>query len=83
MLCLPNVNAKNIKTPLLIIHSEFDFRVPISQAEELFTYLKRRNIETVFIRYPDEGHDLSRSGQPVHRVDRYNRIVDWFDKYLK
>ena len=74
--------AKNMNTPLLILHSELDFRVPICQAEELFTILKRKNIDVEFVRYPNEGHDLSRSGQPVHRVDRYNRIVDWFDKYL-
>ena len=74
---------QNIQTPLLIIHSELDFRVPISQAEELYLGLKRRNVETELVRYPDEGHELSRSGQPLHRVDRLNRIVDWFDRYLK
>lgn len=79
----PIFYAQNINTPLLIIHSELDYRVPISQAEELFTLLKRRNVPVEFIRYPDEGHELSRSGQPVHRVDRYNRIVDWFNKYLR
>jgi len=78
----PITYAKNMNTPLLILHSELDFRVPICQAEELFTLLKRKNIDVEFVRYPNEGHDLSRSGQPVHRVDRFNRIVDWFGKYL-
>ncbi|MBN1349255.1 S9 family peptidase [candidate division KSB1 bacterium] len=72
-----------IRTPLLILHSEDDYRVPISQAEELYIGLKRCGVETVFVRYPDEGHELSRSGQPLHRVDRLNRIADWFDLYLK
>lgn len=75
--------TENIQTPLLIIHSELDFRVPISQAEELYLHLKRQGKEVVFVRYPNEGHELSRSGQPIHRVDRLNRIVDWFDRYIK
>jgi len=79
----PITYAHLIKTPLLIIHSENDYRVPISQAEELFSILKRNNVEVEFIRYPEEGHELSRSGLPLHRVDRYNRIIDWFNKYLK
>ncbi len=78
----PITYAHNIQTPLLILHSEQDYRVPISQAEELFTILKRNNTEVEFARYPNEGHDLSRSGQPVHRVDRFNRIIDWFNDHL-
>lgn len=78
----PITYAHNIQTPLLIIHSEHDYRVPISQAEELFTILKRNNTEVEFVRYPNEGHDLSRSGQPVHRVDRYNRIIEWFKNHF-
>ncbi|MBD3288459.1 prolyl oligopeptidase family serine peptidase [candidate division KSB1 bacterium] len=78
----PITYAHNIQTPVLIIHAENDFRVPISQAEELFAILKRNDVEVEFVRYPDEGHDLSRSGQPIHRVDRYNRILDWFNKHL-
>lgn len=74
---------QNIQTPLLIIHSELDFRVPISQAEELYVGLRRRGVEAEFVRYPKEGHELSRSGQPLHRVDRLNRIMDWFDRHLK
>jgi len=79
----PITFAHRINTPLLIIHSEHDYRVPIGQAEELFTSLKRQNVEVEFIRYPNEGHELSRSGQPIHRVDRYNRILDWFNRFLK
>jgi dipeptidyl aminopeptidase/acylaminoacyl peptidase len=35
----------------------------------------------VLLRYPREGHELSRSGEPEHRVDRIQRIVDWFDRH--
>lgn len=79
----PIAYTEAIQTPLLILHSELDFRVPISQAEELYLLLKRQGKEVVFVRYPDEGHELSRSGQPIHRVDRLNRIADWFDRHLK
>lgn len=78
---LAHVNA--IKTPLLILHSENDFRVPISEAEQLFGYLRRAGVETEFVRYPRDGHELSRSGEPKHRVDRVERIVNWFKQYSK
>jgi dipeptidyl aminopeptidase/acylaminoacyl peptidase len=79
----PLAYAKNITTPLVIEHQENDFRCPISEAEQLYTVLKKLKREVVFIRYPREGHEMSRSGEPHHRVDRLNRMVDWFDKYCK
>lgn len=75
--------AKNIETPLLIIHSENDFRCPISQAEELYAALKILKKPVKFVRFPGENHDLSRSGKPTHRIERLRHIVGWFDEYLK
>jgi dipeptidyl aminopeptidase/acylaminoacyl peptidase len=72
-----------IHTPLLIIHSERDFRVPIPDAEHLFLMLRWLGRPVEFVRYPREGHELSRSGEPRHRVDRLQRILGWFDKYCK
>ena len=74
--------VKNIKTPLLIIHSEQDLRCPIEQAEELFIALKCLRRTTQFVRFPDETHELSRSGKPKHRLERLERIKGWFEKYL-
>ncbi len=74
--------VKNIDTPLLIIHSEQDHRCPIEQAEQMFTALRRMGKETEFVRFPDESHDLSRSGKPHHRVERLERIVGWFEKRI-
>lgn len=75
--------AKNIKTPLLIIHSEGDYRCPISEAEQLFKALKTLGKEVVFIRYPLEtSHGLSRSGPPDLRIDRLRRYLDWWGRYL-
>jgi dipeptidyl aminopeptidase/acylaminoacyl peptidase len=75
--------VEDIRTPLLILHSDNDFRAPVSDAEQLFTALRRLRRRVQFVRYPREGHELSRSGEPKHRIDRLNRIVGWFDKYLK
>ncbi|MDR7483334.1 MAG: S9 family peptidase [Armatimonadota bacterium] len=78
----PLAHVHRITTPLLILHSEQDLRCPIGEAEQLFTALKKLGREVVFVRFPDEGHDLSRSGQPGHRVERLRLIRDWFDRHL-
>lgn len=77
----PLAFAEQIETPLLILHSDLDYRVPVPVGEELFAALKRLRREVVFVRYPREGHELSRSGEPEHRVDRINRIAEWFDRH--
>ena len=74
--------AANIRTPLLLIHAENDFRVPIEQAEQLFAWVRRATDTPVkMLRYPRDGHELSRSGEPGHRVSRLTEMVDWFDRY--
>ncbi len=74
--------APNITTPTLLIHAENDFRVPIEQAEQLFAWLRRSTATPVrMLRYPRDGHELSRSGEPEHRVSRLNEMVNWFDRY--
>jgi dipeptidyl aminopeptidase/acylaminoacyl peptidase len=78
----PLAYVKNITTPLLILHSENDLRCPIGESEQLFAALKKQGKEVLFARFPNESHDLSRSGQPQHRVERLRLIVDWFAKYL-
>lgn len=74
--------AKNIETPLLILHGEFDYRCPIEQAEQLFITLKHLKKEVQFVRFPDANHELSRSGDPFLRIERLQHICTWFDKYL-
>ena len=79
----PLKHAASIKTPLLLIHSENDFRVPIEQAEQLFAWVRRATDTPVsMLRYPREGHELSRSGEPHHRISRLTEMVKWFDKYV-
>lgn len=79
----PLAYVDNIETPLLILHSEKDYRCPIEQAEQLFIALKHRKKVTKFIRFPEENHELSRSGKPHLRIHRLNYIVAWFNQYLQ
>jgi dipeptidyl aminopeptidase/acylaminoacyl peptidase len=72
-----------VRTPLLMIHAENDLRTPISEAEQFYTALKLLGREVILLRYPNENHDLSRSGQPWHRVHRLNSITRWFIERLK
>ena len=74
--------ADRIRTPLLIIHSEQDLRCPIEQGEHLFTLLRLMGRETEMLRFPAECHELSRSGSPRHRVQRFEAILEWFGRYL-
>lgn len=72
-----------IKTPMMFILGEADYRTPPpAGGEELFRALKYRKIPTVMVRFPGESHELSRSGQPWHRIERLQHIVGWFDHYL-
>ena len=72
-----------IKTPMMFILGEADYRTPPGAGgEQLFRELKYRRVPTVMVRFPNEGHELSRSGQPWHRIERLQHIVGWFDKWL-
>jgi dipeptidyl aminopeptidase/acylaminoacyl peptidase len=79
----PLTYAKDIATPLLIMHSESDLRCPMEQAEQLFVALKKQRKEVVLVRFPDADHELSRTGKPRHRLERFRVILDWFAKYLQ
>jgi len=79
----PSRYADKIETPLLIMHSENDLRCNIEQGEHLFITLRLRKHDVEMVRFPAESHELSRSGSPVHRVERFKIILDWFDRYLK
>ncbi len=75
--------GKNVRTPVLIIHSEKDLRCHIGQAEQMFVKLKLLGKTVEMVRFPEEPHGLSRHGRPDRRVARLHWISKWFDKYLK
>jgi dipeptidyl aminopeptidase/acylaminoacyl peptidase len=78
----PIAHVANCKTPALILHSENDYRCPVEQGEQFYVALRNLRVPVQFVRFPGESHDLSRSGQPKHRKERYERIVEWLGKYL-
>jgi dipeptidyl aminopeptidase/acylaminoacyl peptidase len=79
----PITYIKNVKTPMMFILGEADYRTPPGAGgEEMFRALKFRKIPTVMVRFPNESHELSRSGQPWHRVERLQNIVGWLDHWL-
>jgi dipeptidyl aminopeptidase/acylaminoacyl peptidase len=78
----PLTYADSISIPMLIIHSEHDWRCPIEQAQRLFVALKLRESPAEMLIFPGEGHELSRSGLPSHRVARFEAILEWFARWL-
>ncbi len=79
----PITYARDIATPVLIVHSEDDLRCPIEQGEQLFIALRMMGKPVEFVRFPGENHELSRSGSPIHRIQRANIVLEWFDRHLK
>ncbi|HET9211368.1 MAG TPA: S9 family peptidase [Thermoanaerobaculia bacterium] len=80
----PITYVKNVTTPLMLIEGESDYRTPpASGGEQMFRALKYLHKPVVMVRFPGESHELSRSGQPWHRVERLRHIVAWMDKYLQ
>ncbi|HXU23244.1 MAG TPA: S9 family peptidase, partial [Tepidiformaceae bacterium] len=79
----PLTYANDMHTPLLILHSEDDWRCPIVQAELLYVVLKQLRRDVEFVRFPDESHEMSRSGRPSHRVARFEVILDFFERKLQ
>ncbi len=79
----PITYIDKITTPLMLIEGGADLRTPSgSGGEQMFRALKYRKIPTVMVQFPGETHELSRSGKPVHRVERLQHIVAWFDKWV-
>jgi dipeptidyl aminopeptidase/acylaminoacyl peptidase len=79
----PTTYATEIRTPLLIVHSENDLRCDVEQGAHLFTILRVLEREVELVRFPAESHELTRSGSPFHRVTRFEVILEWFDRHLK
>jgi dipeptidyl aminopeptidase/acylaminoacyl peptidase len=78
----PITYVKSVKTPLLILHSENDLRCPMEQAEQFFGMLKALRKDVEFVRFPEECHDLSRTGRPDRRLARLEVIVRWWESKL-
>jgi dipeptidyl aminopeptidase/acylaminoacyl peptidase len=76
--------ASSIDAPLLVEHSERDYRCAIDQGEQLFTLLRRLGkTDTEFVRFAQTGHELSRAGKPRSRILRLRAIAHWFIRHLR
>jgi dipeptidyl aminopeptidase/acylaminoacyl peptidase len=76
----PHLHAKNFKTPTLVTHGELDYRVPIGEGFQLFTYLQKQNVPSKLLYFPDEGHWILK---PQNSALWYNTVIGWFDQHLK
>ena len=76
----PHLHARNFKTPTLVTHGELDYRVPIGEGFQLFTYLQKQNVPSKLLYFPDEGHWILK---PQNSALWYNTVLGWFDQYLK
>jgi dipeptidyl aminopeptidase/acylaminoacyl peptidase len=79
----PITYARDIATPLLILHAEGDLRCPVEQADQLFVALRLLGKEVEMVRFTGESHELSRSGSPLHRRQRMETILEFFNKHLR
>ena len=71
--------AKNFKTPTLVVNSENDFRVPISQGFQMFTALQRNGVPSKLLYFPDEDHFVRK---PQNARVWWNTVLDWIDEWL-
>lgn len=78
----PLTHAGKITMPFMVVHSEQDWRCPLEQAERMYVALRANGTETQLLLFPGEGHELSRSGRPRHRVQRLRAVLDWWAKWL-
>jgi len=76
----PNKFVRNFQTPILIIHSELDYRVPFGEGLQLFTAVQRMGVDSKLLVFPDEGHWVLK---PQNSQLWYHTVLDWLDKYLK
>jgi dipeptidyl aminopeptidase/acylaminoacyl peptidase len=74
--------AAGITTPTLVIHSEQDWRTPLEQGARLYVELRRRGVPTELLLFPGEGHELTRSGRPRHRLARFEHVLRWWARWL-
>ncbi len=78
----PMKYVQNVTAPTLIIHSEEDWRTPITDGEQWYMALKKMQVPVEFVRYPRSSHGLSRTGEPWLLVDRLERKRSWFEYWL-
>jgi dipeptidyl aminopeptidase/acylaminoacyl peptidase len=78
----PLTYADKINIPFAVVHSEQDWRCPLEQAQRMFVALKANGTEAELLLFPGEGHELTRSGRPAHRRQRFDAVLEWWRRHL-
>jgi len=76
----PSNFATSFKTPTLVVHSQLDYRLDVSEGFQLFTYLQRLKVPSKMLYFPDEGHWILK---PQNSQLWYKTVNEWVDSYLK
>jgi dipeptidyl aminopeptidase/acylaminoacyl peptidase len=79
----PLAHVTDVHTPLLLLHGDADTRTPLAETLQEYIALKALGRPVRLVQFPRETHDLSRTGEPIHRVERLHIIADWFDRYAR
>ncbi|WJL95512.1 prolyl oligopeptidase family serine peptidase [Microbacterium sp. ET2] len=78
----PMAVVGQVRTPTLVMHAEADHRCPLEQATRYYSALTRAGVPSEMLIFPGENHELTRSGQPRHRVERFVAVTQWWARHL-
>ncbi|TFD51567.1 S9 family peptidase [Cryobacterium frigoriphilum] len=78
----PQAHVAQVRTPTLLIHSSQDLRCPQAQSERYYAALKRGGVPAELVIFPGENHELTRSGNPRHRLQRFTIVLEWWARFL-
>jgi dipeptidyl aminopeptidase/acylaminoacyl peptidase len=76
----PVTFVKSARTPTLLLNGEEDTTDPLGQVQQFYRGLERYHVESELVVYPREGHGIR---EEKHQVDVLNRVIAWYEKYLK
>ncbi|MGY5766085.1 S9 family peptidase [Brachybacterium sp. DNPG3] len=74
--------ADQVRTPTLVIHAEQDLRCPLEQGTRYYAALRRAGVDAEMLIFPGEDHELTRSGRPRHRIERFEAVLGWWERIL-
>lgn len=78
----PMAHVSQVQTPTLVIHAERDLRCPLEQGQRWFAALHAQGVPTELLVFPGETHELTRSGNPRHRRERFDAVLEWWGRHL-
>ncbi len=79
----PLRHVTRIRTPLLLLQAEADLRCPAADSEQLFVALRQRGATVEYVLYPESWHTYAITGRIDRRIDRDERVLAWFDRFLR